>query len=65
MGKDKYFSVPLGTEVYEIKKSNPSKSLQTSDEEYKLKIADLDQEGQFIQVARGGKGGPGNMTVRS
>jgi hypothetical protein len=45
MGKDKYFSVPLGTEVYEIKKSNPSKSLQTSDEEYKLKIADLDQEG--------------------
>jgi len=29
-GKDMYFSVPLGTEVYEIKKGTPSKSLITS-----------------------------------
>jgi GTPase involved in cell partitioning and DNA repair len=28
-----------------------------------LKIADLDQEGQFSKVATGGSGGKGNMTV--
>ncbi len=75
MGKDIYYSVPLGTEIFEIKKQNPSKSLQstvredgvtvTKAEECKIKIADLDQEGQSIIIARGGAGGLGNYSVRS
>lgn len=32
-------------------------------DEFKLKLADLDQEGQCIRVAKGGLGGKGNRSV--
>ena len=64
-GKDIHYSVPLGTEVYEIKRSVGSKKqaaqLKTGRDEVKIKIADLDNQGQSIRLARGGVGGVGNF----
>lgn len=60
-GKDIHYSVPLGTEVYEVKRSASSKKLaKRSDGDVRIKIADLDEEGHMIRVSKGGIGGSGN-----
>lgn len=63
-GKDIHYSVPLGTEIYEVKRSISSKKKfkqgQAPGADIKIKIGDLDEEGQNIRVALGGNGGIGN-----
>ena len=65
--RDVHFSVPLGTEVYEVKRSTGSKKQARASrvtgagrDEVKIKIGDLDSEDQTIRMAQGGKGGLGN-----
>ena len=56
--------MPIGTEVYEIKRSRKVVSKAASakrQDEVKIKIADLDQEAQSIRMVKGGQGGPGNF----
>ena len=51
--------MPLGTEVYEVKKSDKTSKSRTG-REIRIKIADLDDEGKEVLMARGGAGGKGN-----
>tara|TARA_Y100000590_G_scaffold71499_4_gene78543 strand:+ start:2258 stop:3268 length:1011 start_codon:yes stop_codon:yes gene_type:complete len=50
-GKDLIIEVPVGTIIY--------------DENFKGKIADLDSDGLEVAVAKGGKGGSGNVRFKS
>ena len=64
-GKDIHYNVPLGTEVYEVKRSVSGKkqvkgAIHYSGSDIKIKLGDLDEEGQMIRVAQGGAGGAGN-----
>ena len=63
-GRDIHYSVPLGTEVYEVKRSVGTKKLLKTigrdAGDVKIKIADLDEEGDMIRVSKGGPGGIGN-----
>ena len=61
--KDVRFTVPLGTEIYEVKKQTLSKENASEDRDLmaKIKVADLDSEGAEYRVAKGGKGGSGNL----
>lgn len=68
-GSDCKFLVPLGTEIYEIKKGmkfSASQRLKTVTPELEelSKVADLDEEGQSYLIAEGGKGGQGNNANR-
>ena len=64
-GRDIHYSVPIGTEVYEIKRSVQSKeqakALGTGRDEIKIKVSDLDHEGQSVRLAKGGNFGIGNF----
>lgn len=53
--------MPLGTEIYEIKKSDPSTRQILPQGEVKLRVADLDEEGSEARLAKGGTGGNGNF----
>ena len=68
-GADKTYTVPLGTEIYLVHNSvrkwnleNPGKPAAVP--ETLEKVADLDEEGQKYLVAKGGKGGLGNLQKR-
>jgi len=53
----------LGTEVYEVKRStSTAKEARAIGQraEVRVKVADLDSEGQIIKMAKGGVGGIGN-----
>lgn len=64
-GKDIEYSVPLGTEIYEIKRNNKKLSNQAiGKNEVKLKLGDLDNEGSKLRLASGGLGGAGNYKVK-
>ena len=61
-GKDIRYTVPLGTEIYEIKSKTKTKNLMASGSEvFKIKVADLQEEGDEFRVAKGGAGGSGNL----
>ena len=65
IGKDIRYSVPIGTEVYEVKKNSSGLSKDKAHlGEIKYKIADLDEAGAEIRVAKGGQGGLGNYRNR-
>jgi len=53
-GEDLYIDVPVGTLVYEIRPDGSN-----------VLIADMDKEGKTICVARGGRGGRGNIHFKS
>lgn len=58
--------MPLGTEIYEIKKNKElTENRIDTGEELKIKIADLDEEGQNLNLAKGGKGGQGNFKAKT
>ena len=63
-GKDIHYSVPVGTEIFEIKRNVKSKehalAMGTGRDEIKVKIGDLDREDQKIRMAKGGNSGVGN-----
>ncbi len=50
------FRVPLGTEVIEIKKNMLSQK-KAIGAEIRTKVADLDEEGSDVLLAKGGAGG--------
>ena len=50
-GKDLFIEVPVGTIIY--------------DESFDHKVADLDSDGKEVIVAKGGKGGSGNVRFKS
>lgn len=50
-GEDLRIPVPLGTQIY--------------DEEHQILLADIDQDGMEVVIARGGKGGRGNWHFKS
>lgn len=50
-GETLYLDVPLGTEIY--------------DENGKILLADITKEGQEVVIAKGGKGGAGNINFKS
>lgn len=64
-GKDIKFSVPIGTEIYQVVKSNPKEDKIKANEEHKIFITDLNRQGKEIRVAAGGKGGRGNFNYRN
>ena len=59
VGKDTYYSVPMGTEVWEVTRTTTDGMI----EEKKVKIADLDENGSEFLMAKGGRGGVGNFKV--
>lgn len=64
-GKDKTYTIPLGTEIYEVINSmKGSKQMQNLQPEQLIKVADLDVEGDKFLAAKGGLGGFGNQTRR-
>lgn len=63
-GKDVRHSVPIGTEIYKIVKSNPTDTRKKVEKEHRVLIADLNREGKEILVAAGGNGGRGNYNHR-
>jgi len=55
--------VPLGTEIFEVKRNVGTKKLAKgphSGSDIKIKICDLDEEGQKVRIVKGGAGGLGN-----
>ena len=52
--------MPLGTEIFEIKSSVSNTRSMNAGSSVKIKIADLDEEGQIARVVKGGSGGAGN-----
>ena len=58
--KDIMYNVPVGTEVFKIKKSEDPDDPDCVVEQLS-KVADLDEEGQSFLVAKGGRGGVGNF----
>ena len=65
-GKDIRYNVPIGTEVFQIKRNVKSSQLsKVTGTEYFEKIADLDEEDQEVRVAKGGRGGVGNFQDKS
>ena len=63
-GKDIKFSVPIGTEIYQIVKSDPKSNKKNVNEEHKIFIADLNRQDKEIKIASGGRGGRGNFNYR-
>lgn len=63
-GKDIHFSVPIGTEVYKVIKSDPSDNKRNDDIEHKIFMTDLNKEGKQARIVQGAKGGKGNFTHR-
>jgi len=60
--KDIQYSVPLGTEIYEVKMQQFTSDLTSSKgDQICIKVADLENEDDVYRVARGGSGGSGNM----
>lgn len=64
-GADKTFNVPLGTEIYEVQNSHRQGKGDVMRPEKKLKLIDLDEEGQKYMVAQGGKGSTGNFKKKN
>lgn len=62
-GKHVRYSVPVGTEVYEIKKSDPTSKFVLPEGEIKLRVCDLDEDGAEVRLAKGGAQGHGNWKV--
>lgn len=63
-GRDIHYSVPIGTEIYQIKRNSKAKLLSQQGE-IKVKLADLDEENQSFRVVKGGLGGRGNFKDKS
>jgi GTP-binding protein len=81
-GSDLSYTVPLGTEIFEVFNSQKFKSAKlqklkrfsedfkmseveiTDLQEYKVKVGDLEEEGDKILLAQGGRGGLGNFKRR-
>ncbi len=62
-GKDVHYTVPLGTEIYEVKMQQLAKELSANrGDQIKIKVADLDSEGAQFRLCKGGEGGSGNLT---
>ena len=54
-GKDIQYSVPLGTEIYEVKMQQFTSDLTASKgDQICIKVADLENEDDVYRVARGG-----------
>jgi GTP-binding protein len=65
-GKEINFTVPLGTEIFRVKKNDKGKpELGTIEGEYKFKVHDLDEENATFQAAKGGQPGIGNFKDKS
>ena len=52
--------MPIGTEIYKIRRNVASNNMRVSGSDHFTKIADLDEEGQEFRLAKGGRGGIGN-----
>jgi len=62
-GKDIQYSVPLGTEIYQVRMQQFTSDLTASKggDQICIKVADLQNEDDVYRVARGGLGGSGNL----